>query len=95
MFYWLLSVQLQPISEAELMNAHTSHISSNESLATPTMTHNTAPASLPSGTSVYEAHGIARVHDENKNVLLLLLKTVKFVKYFFDLIIYTINTLNE
>ena len=47
------------------------------------------------GTSVHAAYGIARVHDENENVVLLLLKIVKFVKYLFDLIIYTINTLNE
>ena len=51
---------------------------------------NTAP-----GTSVQAAHGIARVHDENKNIVFLLLKIVKFVKYFFDLIIYIINTPNE
>ena len=44
---------------------------------------------------VHAAHGIARVHNENKNIVLLLLKIVKFIKYFFDLIIYTSNTLNE
>ena len=47
------------------------------------------------GTSVHAALGIARVHDENNIIVLLLLKIGKFVKYFFDLIIYTINTLNE
>ena len=47
------------------------------------------------GTSVYAAHGIARVHDEDKNIVLLLLERVKFVKYLFYFIIYTINKLNE
>ena len=47
------------------------------------------------GTSAQAAYGIARVHYENKNIVLLLLIIVKFVKYFFDSIIYTINTLNE
>ena len=50
---------------------------------------------LPPGTIVHPAHGIARVQAENKNIVLLLLKIVKFVKNLFDLIIYTINTLNE
>ena len=66
-------------------------ISSHESLATPSSHKFTIPHH-----SVHVAHGIARVHDENKNILLLLLKMVKFIKYFFGLIIHTINTrINE
>ena len=95
MFYLLLSVQLQQTSQAELMPAHATHISSHESLSTPTTVAQHAPATVPHGTSVHAAHSIARVHDENKNIVLLLIKIVKFVKYFFDLIISTFNTLNE
>ena len=36
MFYWLLSVQLQQTSHAELMPSDATRISSHESLATPT-----------------------------------------------------------
>ena len=44
---------------------------------------------------VHPAHCIARVQEENKNILFLLHKIVTFIKYFFDLIIYKINTRND
>ena len=65
-------------------------ISSHESLAIPT--HGTTATEV---STVRAAHGIAHVHDENINIVLLVLKIVKIVKYSYDLIIYSINTRNE